>query len=174
MGCKQTLKGYTQIDLGNGKIVTAGTDSGFEGTTANQFAVDEEGNLYASFKEGANADTSWADLKLNTYDTNTGKTSSFSEIISGLGANVGKVLDIANNISDAYTKATGKTIIESSASQVKQGNISNTDLNTLANLFNSAINKLKTYGVYLGIGITGVLVYTILKNKKTSKKGKRK
>ena len=62
----------------------------------------------------------------------------------------------------------------SCASQVKQGNISNTDLNTLANLFNSAINKLKTYGVYLGIGITGVLVYTILKNKKTSKKGKRK
>lgn len=158
---KKCLSGYTQIDLGNGRVVSAGSD--YAGTTTSDFKMNQDGTIEAN---GFSWDLSTEPMQ----DTNTGSSFSFGDFLGSLGSNVGTFLGIVNKTAETYEKTTGSKLINTTQSQAQaNGSLSESDMNTLSLIINSAINKMKTYGIYVGIAITGIIVASIIMKKKRAK-----
>lgn len=156
--------GGTLITLSDGTIV--GVQEGVN--TTGDIYVDKDGNWSSDNTSGEKIN--WKIYDEPITDVDTGKTSTFGDFISGLGSTANTLLDLINKTAQTYENTTGSKIITTSASQVKStGSLSENDMNTVSMIINSAINQLKKYGLYVGIGIAGIILASSVLKKKGQK-----
>lgn len=107
------------------------------------------------------------DLKYKLTTDNEGNTvavasSGFWNTLSkNLGTTLNTVLDVANKVGTTYTNITGSTLVNQPQQQATQ-----VDNATINEIMNNAINQVKKYGVYVGIGIGAVILITLISNKR--------
>lgn len=104
-------------------------------------------------------------------DTDSGWLGSLSSLLDSVGGVANQVTGIFNQVSSAYTQATGASLINTSSSNLKNNGLSESDMNKVENILNSAINKVKKYGVYAGAIVVAIIVASLIyKNKKAKAK----
>lgn len=81
-------------------------------------------------------------------------------LTKNLGTTVNTVLDTVNKVGSTYQNITGSTLLSSQQSQPQIDN------DTVTQIMNSAINQVKKYGMYVGIGVGAIIVITLLNNKR--------
>lgn len=107
------------------------------------------------------------DLKYKLRTDSEGNTvavasSGFWNTLSkNLGTTLNTVLDVANKVGTTYTNITGSTLVNQPQQQATQ-----VDNATINEIMNNAINQVKKYGVYVGIGIGAVILITLISNKR--------
>lgn len=107
------------------------------------------------------------DLKYKISTDSDGNTiatatdSFWNKLTSNLGTTVNTVLDTVNKIGSTYQTVTGSNIINQQSQQS-----SKIDNDTITEIMNTAINQVKRYGMYVGVGIAGLIAYTIISNKR--------
>lgn len=110
------------------------------------------------------------DLKYDLKTDNQGNTiavasSNFWNTLSqNLGTTLNTVLDTVNKVGNTYQNITGSTLVnQGSSSQPKLDN------DTITQIMNNAINQVKRYGVYVGIGVGAIILITLISNRKKLK-----
>lgn len=107
------------------------------------------------------------DLKYNLVTDSSGDmyvqptTSSLNKLVNSLGSTLNTVLDTVNKVGTTYQNITGSTLVsQGSSSQPKIDN------DTITQIMNNAINQVKRYGVYVGIGVGAIILITLISNKR--------
>lgn len=107
------------------------------------------------------------DLKYDLKTDNQGNTiavatSNFwNTLSSNLGSTLNTVLDTVNKVGTTYQNITGSNLVsQGSSSQPKIDN------DTITQIMNNAINQVKRYGVYVGIGVGAIILITLISNKR--------
>ena len=106
------------------------------------------------------------DLKTDSQgNTIAVATSNFwNTLSSNLGSTLNTVLDTVNKVGSTYQNITGSTLVsQGSSSQPKIDN------DTITQIMNNAINQVKRYGVYVGIGVGAIILITLISNKRKLK-----
>lgn len=103
-----------------------------------KITTDNEGNQIATASEGF-----WNTLSKN------------------LGTTLNTVLDVANKVGSTYTTVTGSTLVNQA--QQSQPTIDN---DTINQIMNNAINQVRKYGMYVGIGIGAIILITLIYGRK--------
>lgn len=135
---------------------------------ASEFYMSADGTVSTNSKDGEKF--VW-NLGSSEIVDDSGNKSTFSDFLSGLGTTVNSFLDIVNKTAQTYENTTGSKIINTESSQAKSGQLSSSDLNNLSGLINSSINQLKKNALYIGVGISAIIVTAmIIKNKKAKAK----
>lgn len=135
---------------------------------ASEFYMSADGTVSTNSKDGKKF--VW-NLGSSEIVDDSGNKSTFSDFLSGLGTTVNSFLDIVNKTAQTYENTTGSKIINTESSQAKSGQLSSSDLNNLSSLINSSINQLKKNALYIGVGISAIIVTAmIIKNKKAKAK----
>lgn len=142
----------------------------YQAAGANQFYMSEDGTVSTNSADGQSF--IWKSSDEIITDTETGKSSTFGDFLSSLGSSVSTFTNTVNSLANAYENVTGSKLITTKSDELKStGRLNDTDMSTLSMIINSAINKLKTYGIYVGIGIAGIIILNmIIKNKKAKAK----
>lgn len=87
-------------------------------------------------------------------------TNFLDTLTKNLGTTVNTILDTANKIGSTYQNITGSTLVNAQSSKPQIDN------DTVTQIMNSAINQVKRYGVYVGIGVGAIILITLLNNKR--------
>lgn len=87
-------------------------------------------------------------------------TNFLDTLTKNLGTTVNTILDTANKIGSTYQNITGSTLVNTQSSKPQIDN------DTVTQIMNSAINQVKRYGVYVGIGVGAIILITLLNNKR--------
>lgn len=139
----------------------------FKEQTASSFYMSSDGTISTNDKDGK--EFKW-DLSNNSITDEDGKTSSFGSFLDSLGSSVNSFLDIVNKTAQTYENTTGSKIIDT-GSKSQNSQLSSNDLNNLSGLINSSINQFKKNALYIGMGLTAIILGTIIiKNKRAKAK----
>lgn len=87
-------------------------------------------------------------------------TNFLDTLTKNLGTTVNTILDTANKIGSTYQNITGSSLVNTQSSKPQIDN------DTVTQIMNSAINQVKRYGVYVGIGVGAIILITLLNNKR--------
>lgn len=107
------------------------------------------------------------DLKYNLTTDKEGNTVAvpstnfLDKLTKNLGTTLNTVLDVANKVGTTYTNITGSTLVNQPTQQATL-----VDNDTINQIMNNAINQVRKYGTYVGIGITAVILITLISNKR--------
>ena len=133
---------------------------------ASNFYMSEDGTISTNSKDGK--EFVW-DLSETAVVDDKGNKSTFGDFLNSLGTSVNSFLDVVNKTAQTYENATGSKIIGSNS--VQSGQLTTNDMNTLSSIINSSINQLKKNALYVGMGITAIILATVvLKNKRAKAK----
>lgn len=139
----------------------------FKEQTASSFYMSSDGTISTNDKDGK--EFKW-DLSNNSITDEDGKTSSFGSFLDSLGSSVNSFLDIVNKTAQTYENTTGSKIVDT-GSKSQNSQLSSNDLNNLSGLINSSINQFKKNALYIGMGLTAIILGTIIiKNKRAKAK----
>lgn len=153
--------GGTLITLSNGDTVM------YDGSQSpSTFYMSEDGTVSTTDKNGK--EFKW-DLSENVITDDKGKSTTFGDFLGSLGSSINTFLDIVNKTAQTYENTTGSKIINSQGSSAQSGNLSSNDLNTLSAVVNSSINQLKKNALYIGMGITAIILTAVVLKKKRAK-----
>lgn len=102
------------------------------------------------------------DLKTDSQgNTIAVATSNFwNTLSSNLGSTLNTVLDTVNKVGSTYQNITGSTLVSQGSSKPQIDN------DTITQIMNNAINQVKRYGVYVGIGVGAIILITLISNKR--------
>lgn len=128
---------------------------------ASNFYMSADGTITTNNEDGEVF--KW-DLSDNEVIDDKGKKTSFGDFLGSLGSSVNSFLDVVNKTAQTYENATGSKIIGSSSQS--SGQLTTNDLNTLSSVVNSSINQLKKNALYVGVGITAIVLGAMLVKKK--------
>lgn len=106
------------------------------------------------------------DLKTDSQGNTIAVASSnfWNTLSQNLGTTLNTVLDTVNKVGSTYQNITGSTLVnQGSSSQPKLDN------DTITQIMNNAINQVKRYGVYVGIGVGAIILITLISNRKKLK-----
>lgn len=142
----------------------------FKEQTSSEFYIDKDGTVSTNSSDGVKF--VWDTKDEPITDLETGQSTTFGGFLNSLGTTANTLLDLINKTANTYEQTTGSKLITTSSDEIKStGKLNDTDMNTLTMIINSAINKLKTYGIYVGIGVAGIILASmIIKNKKAKAK----
>lgn len=139
----------------------------FKEQTASNFYISADGTVSTNSEDGKVF--KW-DLSDNEVVDDSGKKSSFGDFLNSLGSSVNSFLDVVNKTAQTYENTTGSKIINTN-NKTSSSQLSNSDLNNLSGLINSSMNQFKKNALYIGMGITAVILATIvIKNKRAKAK----
>lgn len=139
----------------------------FKEQTASSFYMSADGTVSTNSADGK--EFKW-DLSDNEIIDDKGNKSSFGDFLGSLGSSINSFLDVVNKTAQTYENTTGSKIINTN-SKTSSSQLSNNDLNNLSGLINSSINQFKKNALYIGMGITAVILATIvIKNKRAKAK----
>ena len=164
----------TYVTTVGGNPVFKEETASYAGDVAGQNIIKEQTAQSFYMNSDGTISTTSSDGKSYTFDpaveSDGGISGYLSSVVNSFGSVAGTLIDLVNKGADAYEKATGQKVIQTSASQVKSTGLSAADESRINMILNSAINKIKSYGIFIGIGVGGVILIYVLKNKKRSKK----
>ena len=103
------------------------------------------------------------DLKTDSQGNTIAVTSSnfWNTLSQNLGTTLNTVLDTVNKVGDTYKNVTGSNLVNT-----QQQSTVKLDNDTVTQIMNNAINQVKRYGVYVGIGVGAIILITLLSNKR--------
>lgn len=128
--------------------------------TAQSFYMNNDGTISTNSTDGSSY----------TFDvpvqSDSGWIGYLSSAINSVGSVAGTLIDLVNKGAEAYEKTTGQKVIQTSANQVKTSGLSDADQSRINMILNSAINKMKSYGLIAGAGVGIVVLIYVIKNRK--------
>ena len=151
-----------------GAVTVFGEVQNYQSAGANQFYMSEDGTISTNSADGK--PFVWQTNDEIVSDTKTGETSTFGDFLGSLGSSVNSFLDIVNKTAQTYENTTGSKLITTSSNELKStGKLNDTDMNTLSMIINSSINQLKKNALYIGMGITAIILTAVVLKKKRAK-----
>ena len=141
-------------------VTTVAGNPVFKEQTAQSFYMNNDGTISTNSADGSSY----------TFDapvqSDSGWSGYLSSAINSVGSVAGTLIDLVNKGAAAYENATGQKVIQTSANQVKTSGLSEADQSRINMILNSAINKIKSYGLIAGAGIGIVVLIYVVKNRK--------
>lgn len=103
------------------------------------------------------------DLKTDSQGNTIAVASSnfWNKLTSNLGTTLNTVLDTVNKVGSTYQNITGSNLVNT-----QQQSTVKLDNDTVTQIMNNAINQVKRYGVYVGIGVGAIILITLINNKR--------
>ena len=85
----------------------------------------------------------------------------WNKLTGNLGTTLNTVLDTVNKVGSTYQNITGSNLVNT-----QQQSTVKLDNDTVTQIMNNAINQVKRYGVYVGIGVGAIILITLINNKR--------